>query len=229
MSDEEEEVLLRRRPAFMGLRFKSEEHKDLILKLMLASAAEFVFSLMIIWAHLLNKGLLQHIFFHAIAIFLPVIGYIGLFRGDARLMYIFEMGNWEFAIIHTAVWLIIFSRWYRVVGVDESEACSTLAASPAELMRGQPSDAVAECMEAWRKEKDERTTLFAAWTLVTLPLWVVQMYAAYLGHEYYFQLRVQKLVMKRTGDGDQVAIVEEDNGQGTGRPLRYAEDIDGAE
>eukprot|EP00971_Amphidinium_carterae_P162713 3226208-Amphidinium_carterae.1 len=49
----------------------------------------------------------------------------------------------------------------------------------------------------------------------------------FLAHEYYFQMRVQKLVMKRGRDGDNVALVEEDNGQGQGRPVRYAEDIDG--
>eukprot|EP00971_Amphidinium_carterae_P000392 8301-Amphidinium_carterae.2 len=45
--------------------------QDLILKLMLSSAAEFFFSLILIVAHVLNNGLLHHIFFHALAITLP--------------------------------------------------------------------------------------------------------------------------------------------------------------
>eukprot|EP00971_Amphidinium_carterae_P000391 8301-Amphidinium_carterae.1 len=32
------------------------------------------------------------------------------------------MANWEFAIIHSAIWLIIFMRWYSLVSQDEVEA-----------------------------------------------------------------------------------------------------------
>mmetsp|Transcript_28665 Transcript_28665/g.66094 ORF Transcript_28665/g.66094 Transcript_28665/m.66094 type:complete len:223 (-) Transcript_28665:44-712(-) len=221
MSDDEEEVLLQRRPAFMGLRFKSDEHKDLILKLMLSSAAEFFFSLILIVAHVLNNGLLHHIFFHALAITLPGIAYSALFRSSPRLMYIFEMANWEFAIIHSAIWLIIFMRWYSLVSQDEVEACSY-------YVNGEITDPrYARCIDDWKDEKEKRSTLLVAWTLLTLPLFVVQLYAGFLAHEYYFQMRVQKLVMKRGRDGDNVALVEEDNGQGQGRPVRYAEDIDG--
>mmetsp|Transcript_6824 Transcript_6824/g.12015 ORF Transcript_6824/g.12015 Transcript_6824/m.12015 type:complete len:223 (-) Transcript_6824:83-751(-) len=221
MSSDEEEVLLRRRPAFMGLRFKSDEHKDLILKLMLSSAAEFFFSLILILAHLLNHGLLRHIFFHLLAVTLPGIAYTALFRSSPRLMYIFEMANWEFAIIHAAVWLIVFIRWYNLVSQDEEQACEY-------YYGGQINDSrYARCIDNWKDEKEKRSALMMAWTLLTLPLFVVQLYAGFLAHEYYFQMRVQKLVMKRSGEGDNVALVEEDNGQGQGRPVRYAEDIDG--
>lgn len=221
-SDEEEQGLVQRPPALLGLKFKDEEDFQLVRRVSMASIGLVVLSVLLFFFNLHHKGHAFEGLGHLVlSMLLPCIGYLAVKEESARLMWLFHLGNVQFAIFHAVVACIMLHLVLELEMTSPQFICRPY--EPANLIGGAvvpaqlegeaaaAKDLYAECIAEVNEKKGHIPWKLFWWATITAPLWACMIYAAYQAHEYYFRLRVRTL-MARTGEGGggTATIVERD-------------------
>jgi len=226
MSDDDNEGLVRRTPVLFGLRFKDEEERTLVQKVGLASAGLVALSVMWFFAHLFHRGHFFHAFGHLLSsLALPAIGYLGVKNENPKYIWIFHLGNVQFAILHAVVGFVVFKFVTELEASDPQAVCQGAAlhlppapegvnSRPPNMIPTQPpfSDTFAQCVADMQAEQDHAPYTLLWWLFVTAPLWFLMIYAAYQAHEYYFRLRIRNLTARSGESGGMATVTEREEG-----------------
>lgn len=204
-SDEEEEGLVQRPPALLGLKFKDQEDRELVRRVSFASFGLVVLSVMLFLLNLHHKGHafegLGHLF---MSLVLPCIGYLAVKHQSSRLTWLFHLGNVQFAIFHAVVACIMLSLVLELETTSPEAICKPYLPAQIPPQLAEEKAAATElydtCIAEVNLKKEHIPWKLFWWFLITAPLWACMIYAAYQAHEYYFRLRVGTM-MARTGEG----------------------------
>lgn len=222
-ADEEEELgLVQRPPALLGLRFRDDEDRDLVRKVSFASFGLVIMSVLLFFLNIHHKGHYLEGLGHLImAMVLPGIGYLAVKRESARLVWVFHLGNVQFAIFHAVVAFLMVSLVFQIESVSPVQICQEYrpeiveapGAPPAQIQADEASaqEIYQACLQEIREKKEHIPWKLFWWGVFTTPLWACMIYAAYQAHEYYFRLRIRGLIARTGEDGGGTAtIVERD-------------------
>lgn len=221
-SEEEEEGLVQRPPALLGLRFRDEEERQLVHRVILASAGLVVLSVILFFVNWHHRGHFMEAFGHLVlALSLPFIGYLGVKRESPRAVWVFHLGNVQFAIFHACVVLIMVSLVVDIESVDNEKICRPYKPSLGPTAQPLPAVIVAEhkaeedlyrsCLSEVQEKKEHIPWKLFWWAILTAPLWGLMIFAAYQAHEYYFRLRIRGLIARTNeGGGGSATVIERD-------------------
>merc|ERR1712216_80503 len=155
-----------------------------------------------------------------IAMALPAVGYFGVKNESARLIWVFHLGNVQFAVFHLTVGLLLL----RLVLVVETAKPEVVCArfnpevpvamgarmTPAqEVQHASDTELFNACIREVAARQGQAPAKIFWWSILTAPLWICMIYAALQAHEYYVRLRVRELKV-RTGFGEAIVVAEED-------------------
>jgi hypothetical protein len=216
ISDEEEQGLVQRTPALLGLRFRDDEDRQLVRKVTIASLGLVILSMILALAHHHHKGSFMHSFTHLVlAMLLPLVGYLGAKNDSPRLIWCFHIGNVQFAVFHFVVALYLFRGALGIETIDPTLACGRL--NPGEVpqtLQPQQKLQVAgelklynQCLDEVKEAQEQVPAKLFWWGAMTAPLWGCMMYAAYQAHEFYFRLRIRGLIARTNEGGGGTATV----------------------
>lgn len=218
------------RRALLGLKFKDDDERDLVRRVMIASASLVVLSVILYLVNVIHHGHVFEGFFHLLAAMsLPGIGYVGVKKESARLIWVFHLGNVQFALFHFIVGCLML----RVVLVVDSQqpgkiceefnpvalglpipGSTVVSTYPGSTMPPPLQARVEAQMQVYNaclnKVKVRQAAIpgkLIGWGILTLPLWLCMIYAAVQAHEYYVRLRIRELKI-RPGAGE-ATIVEQ--------------------
>lgn len=227
-SDEENEAMMRRTPALLGMKFEDAEDREIVRKVALALGGTVLLSVVWFIAHVAHKGQFIVSFGHLLSsLLLPVIGFYGVKRQSCRLLWLFHLGNVQFAILHAVVGFILLRFTLQLYATDSKAVCSgeeALRLPPAPpgphshhaplVVPTQPplTDSYRQCVLALEEEQGDAPVRLIWWMFVTAPLWFLMIYSAYQSHEYYFRLRIRRLTARTDAEGNAVVQEREEEG-----------------
>eukprot|EP00747_Dinoflagellata_sp_TGD_P184694 gnl/TRDRNA2_/TRDRNA2_40564_c0_seq1.p1 gnl/TRDRNA2_/TRDRNA2_40564_c0~~gnl/TRDRNA2_/TRDRNA2_40564_c0_seq1.p1 ORF type:complete len:220 (-),score=27.44 gnl/TRDRNA2_/TRDRNA2_40564_c0_seq1:143-802(-) len=204
--DDDNEALVPRAHALLGLKFEDAEDRKLVGKVALACCGIVVCTMFLFFIQIIHRGHPGHAFGHLlIALALPAIGYYGVKKESSCLIWFFHLAAIQFAIFHFVVAIILV---YLVSQLEEhtpQQVCLAVG----DGYRSQFPEQFSDCVESVRKYQEHAPWLLFWWAVTTAPLWALQMYAAYQAQEYYFRLRVRRLITRPGSATGNMATVTE--------------------
>lgn len=220
-TDEEEEGLVQRPPALLGLRFRDEEERQLVHRVSVASSGLVVLSVILFFTNWHHRGHFMEAFGHLVlALTLPAIGYLGVKQESPRFVWVFHLGNVQFAIFHACVVVFMLSLVMDIENMDNDKLCrpykpKLATPTPAPLPPIVQEEYKAEqdlynsCLTEVQEKKEHIPWKLFWWAVLTAPLWGLMIFAAYQAHEYYFRLRIRGLIARTNEGGGGTATVVE--------------------
>mmetsp|Transcript_148478 Transcript_148478/g.262139 ORF Transcript_148478/g.262139 Transcript_148478/m.262139 type:complete len:235 (-) Transcript_148478:105-809(-) len=219
----EEEGLVQRPPALLGLKFRDEEDRELVRRVSLSMLGLVAMSILLFVMNLVHKGHFLEGFGHLIlALMLPILGYIGVLRKSPRLVWCFHLGNVQYAIFHFVMGCVMLMFVSRLESFSPEKVCAPLnpqtqvpvgviedPAYQAEV--AEQKEYYLECLHDVKAKQEHTPAKLFWWMIITAPLWACSIYAAYQSHEYYFRLRMEGLIVRTSGDGHATVSTEEAN------------------
>lgn len=199
---DDQEALVPRQRALMGLRFSDEQDHAQVRKVGWACVGLVVLSVFLFIAHVHHKGSGTDAFGHLlIALVLPAIGYLGVYQDSPLAIWGFHIGNIQFAVFHSVTAYMMFMLIRDLEARSPEETCHALL--PVEGLSRDPSlhDLFESCLAAVAEKQGHAPWLLFWWAMTSAPLWSLQLYSAYHAHEYYFRLRIRKLVARTNNEG----------------------------
>lgn len=189
----------------MGLKFTDQEEHDSVRKLTFTILALVVLSGFLFFVHMAYNGNFLWTLLHLImSLVLPVLGYFAVQQSSMRLMYLFHLLNIQYAVLHTLAALLMYTLLSQLEISDPVDICG-----------GGEADSVIEaCVARVREKQRDLPMLYFWWCILTTPMWLVQVYAAYQAFEYYFRLRIKTIFARQGNPNDRFAVVTEGNLEG---------------
>lgn len=218
--EDEEEGLVQRPPALLGLRFRDDEERQLVHRVVLASVGLVVLSVILFFTNWHHKGHFMEALGHLVmSLTLPLVGYLGVKRESPRLVWVFHLGNVQFAIFHACVVLFMVSLVMEIESIDNQQICraykpkfgptSAPVLKIVQEEREAEQDLYNSCLREVEEKKAHIPWKLFWWAILTAPLWALMIFAAYQAHEYYFRLRIRGLIARTNeGSGGTATLME---------------------
>eukprot|EP00406_Dinophysis_acuminata_P079262 CAMPEP_0179247472 /NCGR_PEP_ID=MMETSP0797-20121207/19628_1 /TAXON_ID=47934 /ORGANISM="Dinophysis acuminata, Strain DAEP01" /LENGTH=233 /DNA_ID=CAMNT_0020955095 /DNA_START=31 /DNA_END=729 /DNA_ORIENTATION=+ len=212
--DDEDEQLMPRQRAFMGMKFHDEESRATARKVTYATT--FLGALVVghFVIHWNKRGHVAHTIAHlCLGLILPFIGYLGVVWDDnsnwgSRFLWVFHIGNVVFVLVHAMALVVVCAQVMQLEEASVESMCDLSGKVPwlqsgPKVLPSLPSasDDYTKCLEAANEEKQHAPGLLMLWALFSLPYWTCAAFAAYYSHELYFQLRIRELTVRRGAQG----------------------------
>eukprot|EP00747_Dinoflagellata_sp_TGD_P218497 gnl/TRDRNA2_/TRDRNA2_90737_c0_seq1.p1 gnl/TRDRNA2_/TRDRNA2_90737_c0~~gnl/TRDRNA2_/TRDRNA2_90737_c0_seq1.p1 ORF type:complete len:227 (-),score=45.11 gnl/TRDRNA2_/TRDRNA2_90737_c0_seq1:62-742(-) len=212
--DEDHEALVPRQHALLGLKFSEAEDRELVRQVGSASVGMVVCSIFLFFVSIIHKGNVMHAFLHLlVSLSLPFIGYYGVKKESSRIIWFFHIGTVQFAIFHFVVAIVMLQLVISLEARPPASICANNGPRPPQLREPDPMSpqqaAFRECEDQVQEYQSHAPWLLFWWAVTTAPLWTFQMYAAYQAQEYYFRLRVRRLITRPgAAVGDSATVTE---------------------
>merc|ERR1719386_248209 len=104
------------------------------------------------------------------------MGFWGVHKESACLIWGYHFGNIQFAIFHIFAGIFLFNIVQEMESISADEECSSVI--PQDTAGYQ--QAFQECTQEWNSRQDHAPWLLFWWCITSMPLFALQIYAGFL-------------------------------------------------